>query len=54
MWQGDCRKGKRGVIEWRKVIIRASLAEQAYSLLKKAIISGKLAPRNRTDGREIS
>ena len=28
-----------------KVIVRASLAEQAYSLLKKAIISGKLAPK---------
>ena len=28
-----------------KVIIRTSLAEQAYSLLKKAIISGKLAPK---------
>lgn len=28
-----------------KVIKRASLAEQAYSLLKKAIISGKLAPK---------
>ncbi len=36
---------KEGSYWMEKVIIRTSLAEQAYSLLKKAIISGKLAPK---------
>jgi len=45
MRQEDRGEGKKGGYRMEKVIVRSSLAEQAYSLLKKAIISGKLAPK---------